>query len=119
MTFPSGSVGDPCVQVPLAKCRVDMSQSPERRAECCCHPLALGAADRCFVEVAEDPLDESLAPCQELKPVPGVGRIEWMALVQYPEDAFGHHIAKFLHAGSVRVAEWVIWPLLDRTSDGK
>src|SRR5215813_9056024 len=119
VTFPSGSVRDPGVQVSLAETRVDMSEPPERRAQRCCHPLALGRCDRCLVEVANDVLDESLAPCKELTPVPHVGRVERMALVQYPEDAFGHHIAKFLHPGTVRVAEWLIRALLHRASHGK
>jgi hypothetical protein len=42
-----------------------------------------------------------------------------MALVQYPEDALGHHIAKFLQARSVGIAEWLVRTLLDRTSHRK
>ncbi len=51
--------------------------------------------------------------------MPGVGRIERMALVQYPEDAFGHHIAEFLHARPVRITERFIRALLDSTSHSK
>src|SRR5260221_12431270 len=93
-----------------------MSKPSERRAERCCHPVALGPCVRRLAEVPEDVLDESPAPRQELTPVPGVGRIERMALVQYPEDAFGHHIAEFLHARPVRVTERFIRALLASTS---
>src|SRR5258707_6209595 len=96
-----------------------MSKPSERRAERCCHPVTLGPCDRRLTEVPEDVLDESPAPRQELTPVPGVGRIERMALVQYPEDAFGHHIAEFLHARPVRITERFIRALLDSTSHSK
>src|SRR5258706_16104935 len=96
-----------------------MSEPSQRRAERCCHPVALGPCVRRLAEVPEDVLDESPAPRQELTPVPGVGRIERMALVQYPEDAFGHHIAEFLHARPVRITERFIRALLDSTSHSK
>src|SRR5258708_27631441 len=96
-----------------------MSKPSERRGECCCPPVTLGPCDRRLTEVPEDVLDESPAPRQDLTPVPGVGRIERMALVQYPEDAFGHHIAEFLHARPVRITERFIRALLDSTSHSK